>query len=93
MKSELLEIPDVFWDIYERARTDQLVFFGWNGREAAEFVKSEVAARKKIAEEWGPEKAVFAVVKRPEFPLHGEDPHYLKVLTEAPFEHVVEETP
>jgi len=81
----LLEIPDIFWAIYEDARTEQLMYYGMNHGEARGFAKDELSARKKIAEKHGPEHAIFAVWDRPEFPLEGRGSLSLKVLYDGPF--------
>ncbi len=91
MMTHLPEIPSEYWDTYEIARTEQLVYFGWNSRKALEFAQTEVAARKKIEEEWGAQYAIFAVLKRPEFPLAVKDSYFLRPLTERPFDHVVDD--
>ena len=83
--SVIPEIPDSFWEIYEAARTEQLIYFGMAHGEAREFAKDEIAARKRIAEEHGAEHAIFAVWECLEFPLNVRSSRGLRVLFEGPF--------
>jgi hypothetical protein len=79
------EIPDSFWDIYEAARTEQLIYFGMTSEEAREFAKEEIETRQRISKKHGPEHAIFAVWERFEFPLDGRGSLGLRVLFDGPF--------
>lgn len=81
----LHEIPNIFWATFEDARTEQLMYYGFSHGGAREFAKSEIKTRKRIAQEHGPEHAIFAVWERPEFPLEGRGSLALKVVYDGPF--------
>ena len=90
MIDEYAEVPQDFWRVYESVRVDQLLSFAWDGKDAREFAAKEVAIRKEIDREHGPEYAIFAVPHIQKFTTADPDHFYLKVLWDSPFEAFVE---
>ena len=78
-------IPHEFWRTFGSGRYTQLRGFDWDKNAAFEYAVNEVEARKKIADSWGAEYAIFAIRQTVEFPLHGNVFDHLEVLLESPF--------
>jgi hypothetical protein len=90
MNDEPHFVAESYWKALRIGRLYQLLDFGWEWADALKFAEWEILARKKIDEKYGPQAAMFAVVKKTEFPLEDGYNYYLKVLIQGPFEFLIE---
>lgn len=90
MNNEPHYVAELYWKALQTGRLYQLLDFGWKSASALKFAEWEILARKKIDEKYGPQAAMFAVLKKPEFSLENGCNYYLKVLTQGPSELPIE---
>lgn len=67
MNEEPHYVTESYWKALQTGRLYQLLDFGWESADALKFAEWEILARKKIDEEYGPQAAMFAVLKSQNF--------------------------